>query len=258
MGDQYHCKRCKQDFPNPGKLRKHLEQEHGSASNHDPRKRLLVLAGAALVAAAIGFLVLADDDAPSDTRAGNLQRFGLQDDPFLGDPDAPVVLVGFESPHCSSCQRFHNQILPGIKQELIDSGDVVYYYVQATINHPTDLEGSIAQECAHKIGGPATFWNLTDTLYGRPDIYASPDYRTILEDLAPDEGLDPVTLTDCYDGRQTNSRVSADYRTGRDHNVRGTPTFFAFGPTGEPVSPTAGTVEAVLQELVREAGGQGA
>ncbi len=244
------CKRCDATFTNPAKLHKHLEREHGGASNHNPRRTVLVAGIALLAVAAVGYLVFVAGDDPAETRAANFARFGLADDPLMGDPDAPVVLVGFESPHCSSCQSFHRSMLPDLKARHIDTGNVVYYYVQASIGHATDLEGSIAQECAHRVGGPDAFWSLTESLYARSDIYASPDYGGYLDQLATSDGLDADALASCFDGKETSRLVSSDYRKGDDNGVRGTPTFFVFGDTGKAVQANLGNLDAVIGELL--------
>lgn len=203
-----------------------------------------------MAAILISYLVLAGNEGPADTRDANFARFGLADDPLMGSPDAPVVLVGFESPHCPSCQSFHKNVLPTLKQNHIDTGNVAYYYVQATIGHDTDLAGSIAQECALKVGGPHAFWNFTEMLYDRSNIYANADYAGYLDQFAMDEHLDQEQLAGCFDGKDTSKLVSSDYRKGRENGVQGTPTFFLFANSGEAIQVSSNTLEGAINDLL--------
>lgn len=207
----------------------------------------------ALAVVAVLVAVAAWPDDPVDSRAANVAAFGLDDDPFLGDPEAPVVLVGYESPHCSACQRFHLQMLPDLQAEYFDTGRVVYHYIQGTIGG--DFNSNIAQECAHRHGGNDAFWRMTDLFYQRANTYGTPDLHGMLRQVADEQGLDPEPFVACLDGAQTSKAVSEDWGVGSDRGVRGTPTFWAFGPTGEALAiGNAGQIPAFLDQLVAEAG----
>lgn len=209
------------------------------------RGKALVLGGTAI--ALVVLIWAAWPDAPATTREANIQEFGLADDPFLGDPDAPMVLVGYESPHCSSCQYFHNNLLPSLDQEFFQPGKVVYRYIQGTIGG--DFESSIAQECAYREGGNEVFWDLTARLYARSYTYSSPDWDAWLNDLATDHGLDAPALTTCYHDQETSSKVRQDLRVGSDHGVQGTPTFWIFGAEGKAQQVSMSGLQAQLRAM---------
>lgn len=208
--------------------------------------------GFAVAAAAI-LAWAAWPDAPAQTRAANVAAFGLEDDPYLGDADAPVVLVGYESPHCSACQRFHLQMLPALQADYFDTGRVVYHYVQGTIGG--DFRSNVAQECAHEHGGNDAFWSMTDRFYQRANTYSTPDLEAMLQQVAEQHGLDPEPFVDCLETTETSRAVSDDWSVGSDMGARGTPSFWAFGPTGEAVAiGNWGQIPAFLDQLVAEAG----
>lgn len=197
------------------------------------RRGILIAVGAAAVAGLLIWAMVGSGGGVADNREENIAAFTLDDDPYMGDPAAPVVLVGYESPHCSSCQRFHQELLPALKAEQFDTGRAVYYYIQGTISN--DFESNVAQECAMAEGGNDAFWALTDRFYSRSNTYSTPPLEGWLSDLAQQMDLDEEALLDCYRDRSTSRAVSQDWGVGRDRDATGTPTFWAFGPEGEAV-----------------------
>ena len=43
-------------------------------------------------------------------------RLLLQEEPALGDPNAPLTIVEFSDFECSYCRRFHEQVMPQLKR----------------------------------------------------------------------------------------------------------------------------------------------
>lgn len=197
-----------------------------------PATKTKAIWGGGVVAIAVVVFLLTRGGAEA-----GLASFQLDDDPFMGDPAAPIVLIGYESPHCSSCQRFHLSVLPDI-QPLIDNGTVVYYYIQGAWGQAggTERVGGMAQECAYREGGNAAFWDMTERIYARSNVYAATDWSAMLRSVAADHGLNPEPFVSCFEESKTSKAVSDDARVGRDHNARGTPTFWVFdGETEAPV-----------------------
>ena len=219
------------------------QKEGGSAMPH----KGWFIAGAALLVALLVWAAWPEEAAAG--REANVAAFGLSDDPFMGDPDAPVVLVAYESPHCSSCKGFHERILPDLQTDFFDTGKVVYHYIQGTIGG--DLESSIAQECAYEHGGNDAFWRLTDMFYARSHTYSTPDLPAWLEQVATEQGHDGQAMVACFEDRDTRGRVSSDWDIGRAFGARGTPSFWAFGPEGEAVQILgSNAVEQTLRDLL--------
>lgn len=214
------------------------------------------LAGVATVVVAIALLATLwpDEDVEpvgDGEAAVGLAAFNVDDDPFLGDPTSRVALVGYESPHCSSCKAFHQGVLPDLRAEFFDAGRAVYYYVQGTIGG--DQDSSIAQECAALHGGNAAFWDLTDRFYARANTYSTPDLRSWLGALADEHGFDRDAVLACFDDQETLDAVSEDLRVGRDQGARGTPSFWVIGHDGEAVKVASGQVRQALAEAIEAA-----
>ena len=66
------------------------------------------------------------------------------DDPFLGEEDAPVVIVEFSDYECPFCARFYQQTLSQIKEEYVDTGKVKFVYRDFPLSfHPNAQKAAV-------------------------------------------------------------------------------------------------------------------
>lgn len=180
-----------------------------------------------------------------------LTDLGATDDPFLGDPDAAVQVVAFESPACSNCQYFHHNTWPELRGEYVDSGRVGWTLQQWSIGYPYDERGNVAMECVYREGGSDAAWSFLDVLYSGPAYtgYNDTELRQRLQDHAAAHGLDEAALLACYDGAETAAAVQADIDAGLQNGGRGSPVFFVLGPDGAKTvgaSGLPGALDAAL------------
>jgi protein-disulfide isomerase len=86
------------------------------------------------------------------------------DDPSLGDPNAPVTIIEFSDFQCPYCRRFWEQTLPQLKSEYIDTGKVrlVYRDYPLSTIHPGALPAAMAAGCANEQG---KFWEYHDQIF---------------------------------------------------------------------------------------------
>lgn len=205
-----------------------------------------------VVLVVVAFVLAGDDGVETgDSRAQNVAAFGLADDPFKGDESADVVVVAFEAPRCSSCRAFHFTTLPELQEEFFDTGQAVFYYVQYRIS-PEDLDMGIMQECALREAGNAGFWDLTDRVYSLPEYPSVGRAEQAFQEWGDQAGVRDEAWS-CYQDRDTSSKVSADWRIGDEVGVPGTPTFYVFGPQGEPVQANAPDLRRTIADLAAQA-----
>lgn len=83
-------------------------------------------------------------------------------DHFLGNPDAPIVIIEYSDYECPYCKAFH----PTLTQIVQNSnGNVAWVYRHWPI-HQGSLEKLIAAECVATLKGNDAFWKYTDLLFG--------------------------------------------------------------------------------------------
>lgn len=151
------------------------------------------------------------------------QEIDLDDDPVLGDPNAPVTIVSFEDYQCPFCGRAFQQTLPLLKEEYIDTGKAKLVFRDFPLSfHPNAQSASEASECADDQG---KFWEYHDDLFNNQNSLG----KELYIQLAEKNGLDVEEFTQCIDSGEFREEVQNDFAYGSSVGVSGTPTFFING-----------------------------
>jgi len=160
---------------------------------------------------------------PTQQQAPTRQQIDLDDDPVLGDKNAPVTIVSFEDYQCPYCKRAFDQTLPQLKKEYIDTGKVKLVFRDYPLSfHPEAQPASESAECADDQG---KFWEYHDELYKNQASLGQSLYTQIATDL----GLDVSKFQSCLDSGKYAEEVQSDFAYGSSVGVSGTPTFFING-----------------------------
>lgn len=196
--------------------------------------------------AAVGDTVL-----PDEVVRGNL----ADDDPVLGNPDAPVTIVEFSDFQCPFCRRLYFQTLPQIKEQYIKTGKVKFVYRDFPLTGIHDLAQKYAEgaECADEQG---KFWLMHDKIFdeqerlGQGTIfdYTAEDIKTWAREL----GLDGAKFDECLDSGKYADEVQRDLSDGQRAGVQGTPGTFVNGRLVSGAVPF-GQFQTVIEEELKKA-----
>jgi len=160
-----------------------------------------------------------------------------EDDPRIGNPDAPLVIVAFEDFACPFCK----QSFPIIREVLTEYADeVLFVFRDFPLDdiHPTARIAAEAAECAHEQG---KFWEYHDRLFQNQGVF---DTESLI-DYGIAAGLDPSTFASCVDLERYRSEVEADVTAGTEAGVEGTPTFFFNGMKFEGTPPREAFIDLI-------------
>ena len=203
---------------------------------------LLFGRGETLDAAAVERIVR---DALADANiATEVDRFALvDDDPFIGAEDAPVVIVEFSAYGCPYCKQFHDETLPSI---LENYGDVVRYVYRdmPTVNPEVSFPSALAAECADDQG---KFWEYHDALFTKQEMLSG----QMLVNIAQDLSLNMTTFNECMDSNQYYDEVNADFFDGTVNGVETTPNFFINGEYFAGAQSYSFFEEIIQRELMK-------
>jgi protein-disulfide isomerase len=144
----------------------------------------------------------------------------------LGAADAPVTMIEFSSLTCPHCAAFHNDSLPAIKANYIDTGKVKLVYRDFPLNKAA-LLGSALAHCA----GPDRFFGFIDVLFKSQASWArSDDPVPALTQIGRLGGLKAADIEVCLNDKELFDRIlSSRVEGAKEFNITSTPTFIING-----------------------------
>jgi len=155
-------------------------------------------------------------------------KISADNDPIIGNPDAPITIIEFSDFQCPFCARFHSQTLPLILEEYIEQGKVKLVFRDFPIQsiHPNAFPASIAAECANEQG---KFKEMHDMLFDNQNEWNKQDTVDALSSFsqyATNIQLEQETFDSCLTNGKYIEEIKKDLDDGRDYGVSGTPRFF--------------------------------
>lgn len=185
-----------------------------------------------------------------DAYVNNLQfrkvdYVSVDDDPVIGDEDAPITIVEFSDFECPFCQSFYNDTYPALKEKYVDTGIAKIVYRDFPLDsHANALPSAAAAECAFEQGGNEAFFAFHDALFESESLNNS-----VYNDIATDLGLDLEELATCMESEETATEILADRAEGASYGVGGTPSFFINGYALEGAQPLTNFEEYIQKAL---------
>jgi protein-disulfide isomerase len=138
----------------------------------------------------------------------------------VGRADAPVAIIELSDFQCPFCATFVRTTFPGLKQEYVDTGRVVFAFMHLPLEsiHPLAFPAATTAECARQQG---RFWPLHDRLFANP-LLLGPE---ALRDLAVEVGADQHKLDECLSKGEARDVVRASVDAAIGMQLGSTPTF---------------------------------
>ena len=164
---------------------------------------------------------------PESNTGDAVVTISADDDPVMGDDNAPVIIIEFSDFQCPFCARFHAETLPLIKENYIDTGKVKFVYRDFPIQniHPNAVPAAVASECAHE---QDRYWEYHDSLFENINRWGPLGAAEALEEFktyAVNLNLDEASFNECLDTGRYIGEVSMDYADGVSYEITSTPSF---------------------------------
>ena len=144
----------------------------------------------------------------------------------LGNENAPITLIEYASLTCHHCATFHNEVLPKIKSDYIDTGKLKFIYRDFPLDHYALMASMIAR-CA----GNKKFFTFLKVLFKeQPKWTAAKDPFIALGHIARIGGIGKEEFKSCVGNKAIEdgilkSRIEAD----REFKIESTPTLIING-----------------------------
>ena len=155
-------------------------------------------------------------------------KISADNDPIIGNPNAPITIIEFSDFQCPFCAKFHIQTLPAIMNEYINDGKVKLVFRDFPIQsiHPNALPASVAAECANEQG---KFKEMHDILFERQNEWSKKNTDNVIilfNQYASKLGLEEEKFDSCLKNGKYIEEIQKDLNDGRTYGISGTPEFF--------------------------------
>jgi len=229
------------------------------------RRRVLQLSASAVAAAVAGCAQLgttpdddggddADDTDPTDTtdpgdgttagggtptaRAEKLSPEDLSP-PVAGADDASVTVTVFEDLRCPHCRDFHDEVVPQLRSEYVDAGDVKMVHRDFPVVNQWSVLYALGGRSVQAQVNDEGFFSYLDTVFARQ----AEQSESLIRDAAAEGWADPETTITDVNEETYRPTVESDQSAGGERGVNSTPTVFV----GD--SEVAGTYDAVASAV---------
>ncbi len=192
----------------------------------------------------IGAAPSADAAADASEKAAAVPAV-TPDDKFIGNADAPVTIVEYFSLGCPHCRHFHEDILPQLKKDYIDTGKARLVF------RDFPLDGvSFAAAALTRCVNDLAYFAMVDTLFKQQDTWHVQNGVVQVAEIAKGVGMDQAAFDACIKDKSRNDKILAIQKEASDKfKVEATPTFFINDRKLDGVSdyaPFKATIEAAL------------
>lgn len=155
-----------------------------------------------------------------------LQGFDVTNQPYVGDPNAPVTLIEFADYKCPACKRWTEDVFPLVKEQFVDTGLAVIYFVNYPFLAPDSTLAALASETIYAQNNDY-FWRfheLMNTHQGdKKETWATKDFLVdLVKENIPEANLDQ--FVEDLDNLKYIEQVKIDQEIAIQNGVIHTPT----------------------------------
>lgn len=161
-----------------------------------------------------------------DGRSDEPVKVSTDDDPVLGDKNAPITVIEFSDYECPFCKKSFTEVLPELKKTYIDTGKVKLVYRDFPLSfHANAGKEAEAAECARSLGNDATYFKFHDQIFTQTTSNGTGLALTQLPVIAKSIGLDAGRFQQCLDSGKFKEEVAKDMADGLAVGISGTPSW---------------------------------
>ena len=153
-------------------------------------------------------------------------KVSVDNDPILGDKNAPLTLIEFSDYECPFCKRAFTDVLPELKKAYIDTGKVKLVYRDYPLSFHANAEKEAeAAECTRSQSNDATYFKFHDQIFTKTTAGGTGLALTELPVIAKSLGLNVNQFQQCLDSGKFKDEVAKDIADGSAAGVSGTPSW---------------------------------
>jgi len=185
-----------------------------------------------------------------DSKPKFVEGVSVDDDPVLGDPNAPVTIIEFSDYECPFCKRHFEQVWPKLKENYVDTGKVkiVFRDYPLPFHDPVATMEAVAANCVREQTNDAGYFAFHDLLFTNTAANGK-GVGDKLNDYAKEAGVTDITAFEaCVEKNDTNE-IKKDMADGQKYGISGTPAFLINGWALKGAYPYEAFQQLIEQEL---------
>lgn len=144
----------------------------------------------------------------------------------LGKPNAPIKMIEFASLTCGHCARFHNEVMPTIKEKYINNGKIFFTYKDFPLDKFA-LKASIISRCS----GNKNYFSFLDVFYKKQSSWtrSQDPFKSLLK-IAKIGGLKDEEIKVCVGNKSIEDGLLKDrLQSSKKYDITATPTIYLNG-----------------------------
>ncbi len=151
----------------------------------------------------------------------------IDDDPVLGDKNAPVTIIEFSDYECPFCKRHFDETFPQLVKTYVDTGKVkiVFRDLPLSFHDPMATKEAVAANCAREQGGDSKYFQYHDEIFTRTISNGNGLSEADLTTIATDLRLNVNSFNSCLGDPAQEEEVKKDLADAGQAGATGTPTF---------------------------------
>jgi protein-disulfide isomerase len=157
----------------------------------------------------------------------------LPNELFLGDKNAPILLIEYASLSCPHCADFSREAFDKLKTEYIDAGKLKFVFRHFPLNQPA-LVASMLAECKaidHPEQASEKYFSTLKVLFKTQDTWAFDEkFSEKLSAIAQLDGMSADRFQKCTSDKSLQEKILRErMEAGKSLQLRSTPSFFIDG-----------------------------
>ena len=169
----------------------------------------------------------------------------------LGDADAPITIVEYASWTCPACLQFHNDVIPMLKADYVETGQVKFVFREFP-TPPANV--SVAGFALARCAGEDRYYDAIDDLFAAQTnvlnlARSGGDIESALRAIGSSYGIEGDGFTECLSNKDVTYAIGESVMKGDSQGVNSTPTVFLNGEKLQGYDwRTADGMKALLDE----------
>lgn len=186
----------------------------------------------------------------------NIADVDIKDEPFIGDPNAPVALAYWFDFQCPFCQRFEQQTLPTLVDQYVKTGKLKIVFKDFQFLGPDSQDAGLVENAVWELY-PLQYKAWHDAMYvaqdGENSGFGNLDsILTLIRTKVPSIDADKIAQQVEKRRNAYQQEIDADKAEGAKFGISGTPGFVIGTQTISGAQPTGVFTQVIDAELSKK------